>query len=340
MERTAHAPTVHSVPWGTSLDAATGAAWEAVNAWQTPLLPTDTPAWWEIVRAHWPHERWRVVVLRQGETPIGVLPLHTRRGGDALLDYFAEDIPPLALHAGKEGQAWLALLEWLREGRHGPLALGLSRDPLRIRILHAAGELTGVGVHADPVTPVVYVPIPDTLPPRVRLRLEHVQAHAARDFPDLTVTFADTPADGATHLATLLALLRQRGRGLDPRVVSCYQALMGQTIRQGYGTVAVLQAGGRVAAVATVLHVPGQSVAYCRHLARGAFEPRYRMGACLLAALIDWLRSRGARLLHLGPAAGGYRHIVGGVSYPQWRLSLTPPTLYARVVRWLGYLGR
>ncbi len=342
MERTAEAPTVVSVPWGTTLDAATGAAWAAVNARQLPLLPMDTPAWWEIVRGHWPREHWRVVVLQQGDTPIGVLPLRARFGGDHILDRFAEDAPPLALHAGKEGQAWLALLAWLRDGVHGPVTLGLCRDPLRIRIMQAAGALSGVQVRAEQVNPTLYVPILDAQPPRVRMRLEQVQAVLQHDFLDTEVTFAVTPTDGAASLAVLLGLLRRRATRTvahDPRAVSCYQALMGLAIRQGHGTVVELRVDGRTAAVATVLHVPGQPVAYCRNLVRGSFEPRYRMGACLLAALVDWLRPRGARLLHLSPAAGAYRHLVGGVPYPQWRLTLTPPTLYARALRVLGHLG-
>lgn len=328
------------IPWEQELDRDIHQAWRQLAALQRDVNPMQTPEYWGIARNIWPKETWRIILVCDGQHPLAVLPVTQKSWCSwAALDHMAKDYPLMLIAPGEEASAWMGIGRLLKQVPHmGQLLLGRCAD---IELVTQARDTTvaaGFASRQTPTLPRVETFLAESeetffrkLTSKSRESIRCAENRLRRNYADLQVDIYTTPSPATTEaLNALVNWYRQRwheeiGGCLfdDPRMVEFFNKGLEQFLASGQGIVYTLRVDGRLIAVDTVVHQPGQRTAYLQFVARDAqaLPPRYSPGIFLLLEVTRHLRTRGVESLQMGSGGLWYKLEFGGLYRQQYLLT-------------------
>ena len=322
-------------------------AWEEVGDQQAPVFLR--PEWLAMAIEARAVERGMILVFRNGARPLGVMPLQYRtRWSAEICAPLAPDMMPLIVAPGAEEPVWRAFAEWFRQSPFALIRLGRFL-PEQCESYRRLIEAQGVTTIVRPANPLFRIDLPDSweaylgaMKHRDRYNIRHAERKILADFPDAEISVSDDPAVCAGDLDTLIRLSCLRWQGEkhrshleNPRLAAMLRRFTLRAVEQGGGCVAALRVGGRTIAVATAIHIPGQSLAFYHTVGRdpAALPRQYSPGMLLSGRIVRWAIERGAARISLSQGNWLYKQVLGGVEHPQCDLCVASSPLAAKVMK-------
>lgn len=337
-----------SFPYRDSLPSAVRAAWDQIQVDpQTPLfLQSDEM---ELAISTGAMETGFILVFYDGDQPVGVMPFMLRtRWSAEMIAPLAPDLQPLICHPGSEAEIWPALTEWFR---HSGLALlRIGRYPCeRFERLRDLSVEQGFTTFTRQVVPSFFMDLPESyeaylrqLSKSSRYKVKHAEEKILADFPDAVITLDMDPDKCAKGVEELIRLSCLRWKGEKkpsvmerPSLSMLFRRFTLSAVEGGAGCVTTLRIGGETVAVATGIHVPGQSLAFYHQVGRhpSALPSQYSPGLLLAGHIIRWAIERKASRISLGQGDYAYKEWLGGKPHPQWDLTIESSPFAGKVMR-------
>lgn len=344
-----HGITYDALPWPDALDSTLHEHWSRL-ATTHPVF--HQPAWCLAARDAGVITPWRLLVIRQQDELLGLLPLARRSPWSGeIVAPLAHSFPPRVFAPGYERACWQGVAAWFRAASGlGMLSLGLTSSREQVDAFTQACDSLGLTPRCTPAESAIVLALPASwdaylagLDKHTRKVIRRVESLLAEEYPTVTATVVEDAGESAAIMTALARLYRLRWRDTtagtvntfdDPRHVRFYQAVMADALRHRRLGVGVTHLDDRMIVVMTIFHTPGQQTAYGHFIARdvSALPNRYSPGIFLLLHQIRWLIGRGASVLHLGVGNTGYKTILGGVEQPQWALSVARSPYHAALL--------
>lgn len=321
---------VEALPWRGDLDRQTLDVWRTLLAHHQQLPVFCYPEWLLAACNAKALMPWRILVIRQAQHPLAIIPLRkrTRWTAEVCLP-LAEDFPMLITNPAEEELVWLSLAQWLHEtpGIH-LLSLGRWRETERMTALQQTACAQGAYAYLREVWPDIWISLPATweeyftsLGQSTRKTLQRRERQLTRDFGEAIQV--DILTEEATCLAALeefFALHHQRWQGHrgsyfdNPHNVTMYREVIRWMANKGYLAMPILRFHGRTVVVGTIFHIPGQQAAYAHCLVRdtNVLPSNYSPGTVLTTHVIRWAIAHGIQRLSLGLSAHAYKFLFGG----------------------------
>lgn len=336
-----------TVPWHGELSPEVRDAWQLL-ATRIPDAPVfHYPAWLESACRAGCVTPWQVVLVTQGEQPVGLVPLRRRTIGTAeILTHQSAEHPPLLALPGHEAEVAAAIGAWLRRARLGMVLLGRWHEPARLDTLRQALGTGGLHTSMRTQQPGWWLDLPASyddyqagLGRETRYNLRRREQQLLRDFSSVEVVWHQDVDACRQALEALIGFHRQRWTNAsdnhsfaDPRNIDFYRQLVDWAAPCGYLHMPTLLVEGRVITLATIFHLPGQRTAYYHCVARNvdALPARYSPGIVLMRHLVAWAIDRGITRLGLGVGTDYYKSLLGGVEHARRELVVAPSALAAR----------
>jgi CelD/BcsL family acetyltransferase involved in cellulose biosynthesis len=315
-----------------------------------PELPVFAhPQWFALACEARAASPCRIVTITGDERPLGLFPLQrttpwTIRHTDPMT---LGATPPVVDPPHAEA-AWRGLFSWFRASRFALLHLGDATDPALIEMLTAIASDLKLVVAAQATTPIIVLPLPASyeaylggLRKSARGNLRRAERQLHEDYPDSHLELLTSPAHAERAIDTLMEFYRRRwgnqvGGSVfhDPRQCRFFQQAMMWVLQRGWGVVARLSISSHPVALATLLHIPGQSTAYYHYAVRDldALPQRYSPGLVVLDHLIRRAIERGAAALQMGAGNAYYKTLVGGEEVPRSTITVARSAFTAAVL--------
>lgn len=347
MSNTVHAG-VHAevVPWRGTLDATCHATWTHLAASASAFLQ---PEWCLAAGTAGVTAPWRVLLIRAGDRPIGLLPLRQRSPWSAeVLAPLSAIYPPVLVMPEAEAPFWHGVTAWFRATPGlGLLTLGPTPDKNRLAAFGDACRSQHLHAIIDEAACLEQLTLPASwdaylagLGGHARQNARRAESQLTHDFPGISITIHEDEREADAALDALIALYRLRWRHTsegaintfdDARHVAFYRKVVHVALRRGGLGLGLVSLEGQPIAAMTVFHTPGQTSGYAHFLGRdlAALPTRYSPSIALFNHFIRWLIARGATVLDLGTGSAGYKGLMGACETPQWSLTLARSPLSA-----------
>jgi hypothetical protein len=272
--------------------------------------------------------------------PIALLPLSSPGPGVwSALAPFCMDTAIRLIDPVEEDHVWqgfaAAVSQWPSLGL---LKLGALSQPASWTRLCAVASAQALPLRDDLPGPSYHVPLAADWPaflaglgPSMRDKLRRGHGFFARNPDRARVTLAIDPGEIDAAWDTLVRLYRLRwGHQLggsplcSARHVAFSRAVLQWAVAHEYGALLTLWYEGRRVAVGSMLHIPGQRIAYYHFTARDeTIAPLPHAlkspGLILTGEVIHWAMGRGARTLCMGSGAADYKLLFGAREQPVWQ---------------------
>jgi CelD/BcsL family acetyltransferase involved in cellulose biosynthesis len=339
------------VAWGPQLDPQTRADWEHLLslAPATPIF--QYPEWIETTCLGAARPTY-VLKIAYGAQPIGLLPL--RRRGPLVWEVsnpLNQDSPPLVFDPVMERMACGGIADWIKRHRNvGMLHLGACDSAERLRHFRETARLYGLAVQVKTNATNMRVPLTaqwDDFLQRVgkstRTKLRRIETHMLDNVPGITMEMVTAGDAVGTAVDDFIRLFRCRwgdqvGGSIfcNPHIAGCYREVVCWAAARGYAVLPVMRKAGCAIAVGIVFHLPGQEVAYFHHVARDTEAlPQHWLnspGTAIIAFVIRWAISRGAKYLDMGPGNAYYKQLLGGEPLEMSEITLARSPLTAAIL--------
>lgn len=335
------------LPFHDALPAEVRAAWEALIPDGAPVFLW--PDWLDLAIRTRVVSPGFVLLFHDGGDLLGLMPFQYRTCWSAEISApLASDFMPALIVPGAEETVWHALAAWLHRSSLWYLRVGRFTAE-RFEHLRGLSRAEGLAVVSRQVEHAVFMDLPGTwnaylagLSKASRYKVRHAEEKILADFPDAEVVFASEPAECAPAINELIRLnclrfakSRRRSTMESPRMADLIRRFNAWAEERGYGCAVSLRIGGRVIAVATGIHVPGQPLAFYHTVGRDptALPSHYSPGLLVAGHILRWAMAHGATRISLGQGSMPYKLVLGGEESVQWNLCLAPTKFAARVMR-------
>jgi CelD/BcsL family acetyltransferase involved in cellulose biosynthesis len=325
-------PTVEVMRWRGALTPWLEDAWRVLLRQHASAQIFACPEWSTFAAQSGIISSCQVVVVRHGEKPIGLFPLHLRSPWVAeTVSLLAPDHPAFLIDADAMEEALSGLATWFASQRSIQLLLLTPwTDIAHSHLIHAALHRQQLATRERFLSPTYCISLPTRwedylqgLGQSTRKSIRTTEKRLQRDFPDLQCTVLTTPSPASEQaLQDFLRLYRQRWADQvggshfhDRKYATFFLQAMRWALAAGLAAIPVLSLAEKNVAVSTILRQPQRQDAIFHMIARdtetmpGGY---YAPGTFLNVRSLQWAIAQGITTVNIGSGKGDHKRLLGG----------------------------
>ena len=331
-----------AVPWDGALAEPLYTTWQHLLHADSPAQIFDYPEWLAFAGQAGAVTPWKILVIHQGDRPIGLIPLQRQTPWSAgILSHASPGHAPMLIDPATEDAAYAGLAAWFAKERRLPmLRLDSIADERRLWKLHQACQAQGLYVRQRPMPPMMRLELPDSweafhaqLGYATRKSTKKVERRLLHDVPGLRwQMLTEYNAESERVFEEMIRVYRvhwgQQAGGCfydDPRNVASYRQSIRWALEQGYAALSVLTLDEQVIVALSLFRLPHQTVSHFHIVARDmeTLSGYYSPGMFLMLQTIRWEIARGTTCIDIGAGKNEYKVLLGGQENPAWEIAIT-----------------
>lgn len=330
-----------AIPWDGTLAPQLRDAWSRLVAVDRQAHIFAYPEWTELACQCGSMVPWQLLVFRQGNETVGLIPLRKRSPWTAENpSIFSPDYAPLLVDPEAEERVFDSLADWMKTTRNiGLLHLGPCSDQRYRELLHRACASRGLYTQERLLSAPFWVPLPsewkDFLAGQTRsirkdLRVAEERLH--RDFQDITFNLLDSVSpESERAIDDLVRLYRVRWSDQaggcffdDEHNTEHFRHLMRWALEEGYALIPHLQVNGEAVAISVVFRCPHRDSIILHVIARDmdALPSYYAPGTFINVRSLQWAIEHGYTSASLGSGKNEFKSALGEERDPSWEVSI------------------